>query len=238
MPAPAGGSARPEAPAARSADALLGFAPPGAHAAALMPFSGEERSLQGIYKPAAPAEGRAGGGAAVCSECYTNRTFVYDDGSAHRYGYGAGGAPPEGKGREGKERKVREGPGRPRRDPPCTEGPRAIPRHKVSAGNSAPEHPGGWRSAAWPSAEAVVKPEERAVHTRGKLARCRAWHVPTRAPRWVGSVPKLRCLGQGSGCGQSCSVGSQQTMPSLRAQHPSNRGCVAAGEPRLFLTAP
>lgn len=104
MPAPAGGSARPEAPAARSADALLGFAPPGAHAAALMPFSGEERSLQGIYKPAAPAEGRAGGGAAVCSECYTNRTFVYDDGSAHRYGYGAGGAPPEGKGREGKER--------------------------------------------------------------------------------------------------------------------------------------
>ncbi|XP_030817218.1 potassium channel subfamily T member 1 isoform X1 [Camarhynchus parvulus] len=41
-----------------------------------MPFSGEERSLQGIYKP---AEGRP-----VCSECYTNRSFVYDDGSAHR----------------------------------------------------------------------------------------------------------------------------------------------------------
>lgn len=142
-----------------------------------------------------------------------------------------------GKGK-GRERKVREGPGRPRRDPPCTEGPRPIPRHKVSEGNSAPEHPGGWRSAAWPSAEAVVKPEDRAVHTRGKLARCRAWRVPTRAPRWVGSVPKLRCLGQGRGCGQSCSVGSQQTMPSLRAQHPSNRGCVAAGEPRLFLTAP
>ncbi|KAF4797698.1 hypothetical protein TURU_071092 [Turdus rufiventris] len=39
-----------------------------------MPFSGEERSLQGIYKPEGP----------VCSECYTNRSFVYDDGSAHR----------------------------------------------------------------------------------------------------------------------------------------------------------
>ncbi|RMB93330.1 hypothetical protein DUI87_30024 [Hirundo rustica rustica] len=44
-----------------------------------MPFSGEERSLQGIYKPAGPAEGRP-----ACSECYTNRSFVYDDGSAHR----------------------------------------------------------------------------------------------------------------------------------------------------------
>ncbi|XP_071430468.1 potassium channel subfamily T member 1 isoform X5 [Pithys albifrons albifrons] len=44
-----------------------------------MPFSGEERSLQGIYKPAGPAEGRQG-----CPECYTNRSFVYDDGSAHR----------------------------------------------------------------------------------------------------------------------------------------------------------
>ncbi|CAM9693868.1 unnamed protein product [Bubo scandiacus] len=49
-----------------------------------MPFSGEERSLQGIYKPAGPAEGRAAGGAAGWTECYTNRSFVYDDGSAHR----------------------------------------------------------------------------------------------------------------------------------------------------------
>ncbi|XP_025011790.1 potassium channel subfamily T member 1 isoform X3 [Gallus gallus] len=68
-----------------------------------MPFSGEERSLQGIYKPAAPAEGRAGGGAAVCSECYTNRTFVYDDGSAHRLSSpgGCGGGDGDGSRKSG-----------------------------------------------------------------------------------------------------------------------------------------
>ncbi|OXB67102.1 hypothetical protein ASZ78_005675 [Callipepla squamata] len=68
-----------------------------------MPFSGEERSLQGIYKPAVPAEGRAGGGAAVCAECYTNRTFVYDDGSAHRLSSpgGCGGGDGDGSRKSG-----------------------------------------------------------------------------------------------------------------------------------------
>lgn len=91
MALPAAGSPRPAPAAARGAHALLRLGSPGAHAASLMPFSGEERSLQGIYKPAGPAEGRAAGGAAVCTECYTNRSFVYDDGSAHRYPGSVGG---------------------------------------------------------------------------------------------------------------------------------------------------
>lgn len=88
---PAAGSPRPVPSAARGAHALLRLASPGPRAASPMPFSGEERSLQGIYKPAAPAEGRATGGATVCTECYTNRSFVYDDGSARRYPPAGGG---------------------------------------------------------------------------------------------------------------------------------------------------
>ncbi|XP_030391979.1 potassium channel subfamily T member 1 isoform X1 [Gopherus evgoodei] len=52
-----------------------------------MPFSGEERSLQGVYKSTAQQQdGRAlaAGGVPVCAECYTNQTFVFDDGSSHR----------------------------------------------------------------------------------------------------------------------------------------------------------
>lgn len=91
LPAAGGPRPVPSPRAARGAHALLRLAPPGTRAASLMPFSGEERSLQGIYKPAGPAEGRGAAGTAVCTECYTNRSFVYDDGSAHRY-------PPAGRG--------------------------------------------------------------------------------------------------------------------------------------------
>ncbi|KAH1179425.1 hypothetical protein KIL84_022008, partial [Mauremys mutica] len=52
-----------------------------------MPFSGEERSLQGVYKSTAQQQdGRAlaAAGVPVCAECYTNQTFVFDDGSSHR----------------------------------------------------------------------------------------------------------------------------------------------------------
>ncbi|KAM4020854.1 LOW QUALITY PROTEIN: potassium channel subfamily T member 1 [Anomaloglossus baeobatrachus] len=53
-----------------------------------MPFSDKERSLQGVYKSTShqhhhlhPGEC----GRRMCTECYTNQTFVYDDGSTHKY---------------------------------------------------------------------------------------------------------------------------------------------------------
>ncbi|XP_069604133.1 potassium channel subfamily T member 1 isoform X1 [Ranitomeya imitator] len=53
-----------------------------------MPFSDKERSLQGVYKSTShqhhhlhPGEC----GRRMCTECYTNQTFVYDDGSSHKY---------------------------------------------------------------------------------------------------------------------------------------------------------
>ncbi|XP_077140468.1 potassium channel subfamily T member 1 isoform X1 [Ranitomeya variabilis] len=53
-----------------------------------MPFSDKERSLQGVYKSTShqhhhlhPGEC----GRRMCTECYTNQTFVYDDGSPHKY---------------------------------------------------------------------------------------------------------------------------------------------------------
>ncbi|XP_073397241.1 potassium channel subfamily T member 1 isoform X2 [Dendrobates tinctorius] len=53
-----------------------------------MPFSDNERSLQGVYKSTShqhhhlhPGEC----GRRMCTECYTNQTFVYDDGSTHKY---------------------------------------------------------------------------------------------------------------------------------------------------------
>ncbi|XP_063791921.1 potassium channel subfamily T member 1 isoform X2 [Pseudophryne corroboree] len=56
-----------------------------------MPFSDQDRSLQGIYKSTAhhqhlhPGEEAGSSGRGKCSECYTNQSFVYDDGSSHRY---------------------------------------------------------------------------------------------------------------------------------------------------------
>lgn len=92
--------------AARGAHALL-------RAAAPMPLAGEERSLPGSYRP---AEGRAAGGAAGCSECYTNSTFLYDDGSAHRWGRGRRGREGMGmgwdRGRGRKREREREGEGK------------------------------------------------------------------------------------------------------------------------------
>lgn len=92
---------------------------------------------------------------------------------------GSGGhrVPPEGKGKEGKNRGGRVGtPG--------------VPRDLVPARGTK-----FLREIRPPSAEAVVNPEDRAMHTREKLERCRAWHVPAWALCWVGSVPKLRWLG-------------------------------------------
>lgn len=131
---PAAGSPRPVPSAARGAHALLRLASPGPRAASPMPFSGEERSLQGIYKPAAPAEGRATGGATVCTECYTNRSFVYDDGSARRYppAGGGGGSGPGGRGAGGRW----PGAACVAAEPPRAEGSSPFHRRRDPAGGA------------------------------------------------------------------------------------------------------
>ncbi|XP_069465641.1 potassium channel subfamily T member 1 isoform X3 [Ambystoma mexicanum] len=52
-----------------------------------MPFSGEEQSLPGVYKSTAhqDLQPSGDGGLNLCGECYTNQTFVYDDGSTQKY---------------------------------------------------------------------------------------------------------------------------------------------------------
>ncbi|XP_056396035.1 potassium channel subfamily T member 1 isoform X8 [Hyla sarda] len=53
-----------------------------------MPFSDKDRSLQGVYKSTSHQHHQLHPGECgkrMCSECYTNQTFVYDDGSTHKY---------------------------------------------------------------------------------------------------------------------------------------------------------
>lgn len=51
-----------------------------------MPFADKERSLQGIYKSTVHHQHQHHpGDKRMCSECYTNQTFVYDDGSTQKY---------------------------------------------------------------------------------------------------------------------------------------------------------
>ncbi|KAI1904762.1 hypothetical protein AGOR_G00009030 [Albula goreensis] len=50
-----------------------------------MQFSKEDGALEGTFKSKAHHCDSAGAPSKMCSECYTNQTFVYDDGTAHEH---------------------------------------------------------------------------------------------------------------------------------------------------------